>query len=124
MEPPPDTPPRQNFQGLWEPMASRYVTHCFGLGWESVGMATKPGKPPKSRKPTKTRDPAALAAGHALTSLRRATRSAAKRSKRQLFESERVFRLLVEGVTDYAIYLLDPEGIVTSWNAGAERIKG
>ena len=38
-------------------------------------------------------------------------------------EAER-FRLLVEAVTDYAIYMLDPNGIVTSWNAGAERIKG
>ena len=34
------------------------------------------------------------------------------------------FRLLVESVTDYAIYLLDPGGRVMSWNAGAERIKG
>jgi len=34
------------------------------------------------------------------------------------------FRLLVESVTDYAIFLLDIEGRVTSWNAGAERIKG
>src|SRR5258708_7065832 len=41
-----------------------------------------------------------------------------------LFESERRFRLLVEGVVDYAIYMLDPHGIVTSWNAGAKRIKG
>ena len=41
-----------------------------------------------------------------------------------LRESERRFRLLVEGVVDYAIYMLDPSGIVASWNAGAERIKG
>jgi PAS domain S-box-containing protein len=34
------------------------------------------------------------------------------------------FRLLVESVTDYAIYLIDPAGTVMSWNAGAERIKG
>jgi PAS domain S-box-containing protein len=34
------------------------------------------------------------------------------------------FRLLVSGVTDYAIYLIDPSGRVMSWNAGAERIKG
>ncbi|HVY89041.1 MAG TPA: ATP-binding protein [Hyphomonadaceae bacterium] len=33
------------------------------------------------------------------------------------------FRLLVQGVTDYAIYMLDPEGRVSSWNAGAQRIK-
>jgi PAS domain S-box-containing protein len=41
-----------------------------------------------------------------------------------LFESERSFRLLVEGVADYALYMLDPSGIVTSWNIGGERIKG
>jgi PAS domain S-box-containing protein len=37
---------------------------------------------------------------------------------------DRRFRLLVEGVTDYAIYMLDPTGVVTSWNAGAARFKG
>ncbi len=41
-----------------------------------------------------------------------------------LRESERQFRLLVAGVTDYALYMLDPNGVVTSWNAGAQRIKG
>jgi PAS domain S-box-containing protein len=38
--------------------------------------------------------------------------------------AERQFRILVQGVTDYAIFMLDPEGRVSSWNAGAERIKG
>jgi PAS domain S-box-containing protein len=41
-----------------------------------------------------------------------------------LRQSEEQFRLLVQGVTDYAIYMLDTEGRVTSWNAGAQRIKG
>jgi PAS domain S-box-containing protein len=41
-----------------------------------------------------------------------------------IVESERQFRLLVGGVTDYAIFMLDPNGIVISWNAGAQRIKG
>jgi len=45
-------------------------------------------------------------------------------AERNLFESERAFRLLVQGVTDYAIYLLDLNGIVSNWNAGAETIKG
>jgi diguanylate cyclase (GGDEF)-like protein/PAS domain S-box-containing protein len=39
-------------------------------------------------------------------------------------EQERRFRLLVQGVTDYAIYMLDPQGHVVNWNAGAERAKG
>jgi PAS domain S-box-containing protein len=38
--------------------------------------------------------------------------------------SEERFRLLVDSVKDYAIFMLDPEGRITSWNAGAERIKG
>src|SRR5690242_20492558 len=42
----------------------------------------------------------------------------------KLQQSERRFRLLVQGVTDYAIFMLDPNGIITNWNAGAERIKG
>jgi PAS domain S-box-containing protein len=37
---------------------------------------------------------------------------------------ERLYQLLVESVRDYAIFLLDPEGHVATWNAGAERIKG
>src|SRR5579883_2096580 len=41
-----------------------------------------------------------------------------------LRDNERRFRLLVDGVTDYAIYMLDPSGIITSWNAGGERLKG
>jgi len=41
-----------------------------------------------------------------------------------LERSQTQFRLLVQGVTDYAIYMLDDSGQVTSWNAGAERIKG
>src|SRR5437588_8020870 len=34
------------------------------------------------------------------------------------------FRLLVEGVREYAIFMLDPQGYVVTWNSGAERIKG
>src|SRR5690242_3704428 len=34
------------------------------------------------------------------------------------------YRLLVEAITDYAIYMLDPSGIVVSWNPGAQRFKG
>jgi PAS domain S-box-containing protein len=40
------------------------------------------------------------------------------------FQTDEVFRLLVESVQDYAIFLLSPEGKVMTWNAGAERIKG
>jgi len=47
-----------------------------------------------------------------------------KAAQEALRKSEEQFRLLVQGVTDYAIYMLSPEGEVSSWNAGAARIKG
>ncbi|HEV8537608.1 MAG TPA: PAS domain S-box protein [Bacteroidota bacterium] len=46
------------------------------------------------------------------------------RINEELRQSEARFRLMVSGVKDYAILMLDPEGRVISWNAGAERIKG
>ncbi|MDB5869673.1 MAG: sensor hybrid histidine kinase [Polaromonas sp.] len=47
-----------------------------------------------------------------------------KRQEELLRGSEERFRLLVEGVQDYAIYMLDPSGYVASWNAGAQKTKG
>jgi PAS domain S-box-containing protein len=47
-----------------------------------------------------------------------------RRQEEMLRHSEERFRLLIGSVKDYAIFMLDPEGRVVSWNAGAERIKG
>jgi PAS domain S-box-containing protein len=47
-----------------------------------------------------------------------------RRHEEALRQSEERFRLLVESVRDYAIFMLDPEGRVQSWNAGAQAIKG
>ncbi|MSS72009.1 MAG: PAS domain-containing sensor histidine kinase [Candidatus Latescibacteria bacterium] len=47
-----------------------------------------------------------------------------KQAEEALREREEFFRHLVEGVRDYAIFMLDPEGRIASWNAGAQRIKG
>src|SRR5580700_1255862 len=46
------------------------------------------------------------------------------RAEEALRDQEEKYRLLIDGVQDYAIFTLDPHGMVVSWNAGAERIKG
>ena len=45
-------------------------------------------------------------------------------AQQELLESERRYRRLLEAVVDYAIFQLDPDGFVTTWNSGAQRIKG
>jgi PAS domain S-box-containing protein len=50
--------------------------------------------------------------------------TATRATEAELRRSENRFRLLVEAVEDYAIFMLSPEGIIVSWNAGAQRIKG
>ncbi|MBX9245027.1 PAS domain S-box protein [Actinotalea ferrariae] len=50
--------------------------------------------------------------------------TAQRSTERALVESEERFRLLVESVVDYAIFMLDPQGRIASWNRGAERLKG
>ena len=47
-----------------------------------------------------------------------------RQAAEELRRSEERFRLLVEGIADYAVYMLDADGFVSSWNSGAERIKG
>ncbi|TNM61388.1 PAS domain S-box protein [Aliirhizobium smilacinae] len=47
-----------------------------------------------------------------------------KKAEAELRLSEEKFQLLVNGVSDYALYMLDPDGFVSNWNAGAARIKG
>ncbi|KOY02474.1 hybrid sensor histidine kinase/response regulator [Pseudomonas nunensis] len=47
-----------------------------------------------------------------------------KMAEETLKQSEQQFRLLVQSVTDYAIYMLSPDGYLTNWNLGAQRIKG
>jgi PAS domain S-box-containing protein len=62
----------------------------------------------------------------ALVGFAKVTRDITERVQAQhaILEAERRFRILVEGVIDYAIYMLDPSGMITNWNKGAERLKG
>ena len=50
--------------------------------------------------------------------------TARRAEEEALRQSEERFRLLVDGVVDYAIFMLDPDGVISSWNYGAQRIKG
>ncbi len=70
-------------------------------------------------------DPIRDGTGH-LLGFAKVTRdlSARQAEKDALRQSEDQFRLLVQSVTNYAIYLLDTAGVVISWNVGAQRIKG
>jgi PAS domain S-box-containing protein len=67
------------------------------------------------------RDDTGAVIGYAKVTRDLTERKAAEEALRQTNEQ---FRLLVQGVTDYAIYLLGPKGHVTNWNVGAQRIKG
>jgi len=70
-------------------------------------------------------DPIRLPSGE-LAGFAKITRDLTERraAEQILRANQEQFRLLVNGVTDYAIYMLNPTGEIVSWNAGAERIKG
>jgi PAS domain S-box-containing protein len=70
---------------------------------------------------SKTSSPCLRAEASPDLSLTTNTAAAATRQERP---GDEAFRVLVESVKDYAIFMLDPTGVITTWNAGAERLKG
>ena len=76
------------------------------------------GRPPADRHVQTLKETRELAAALVHTGEVQRTTLAAKDA------ADKQFQILVEGVTDYALYMLDPNGIVTSWNTGAQRVKG
>src|ERR1700680_3707491 len=61
---------------------------------------------------------------HELSQVSAETAKAPNLAEEALRECEEKYRMLLDEVQDYAIFMLDPQGMVVSWNAGAERIKG
>jgi PAS domain S-box-containing protein len=53
-----------------------------------------------------------------------ASPDASSLAEESLRDSEERYRMLVDGIRDYAIFMIDPHGLILSWNAGAERIRG
>lgn len=93
-------------------------------GGVSLGVLWVGSLEPRSWKREEIRILEQLAAGTIAEAELRIEVKERKEVERALRDSEQSFRLLVEGVRDYAIFMTDPDGTVVSWNRGAERIFG
>jgi PAS domain S-box-containing protein len=109
--------------------ANRHVCHDGTLRWLSWRIRPHPasgllfavGRDVTARKEIET----ALAQSQAaLRQLNEDLEEVVANRTHKLRESEERFRRLVDGVKDYAIFMLDADGLIVSWNHGAERIKG
>jgi PAS domain S-box-containing protein len=126
-------------QGFFELLDNVFATgEAYSSYSAAITLQSSPDSPARRRlidfvyQPIKDRNGAVtgiLVQGSDVTE-RAAAEAASRESEARLREiaatsrSEVQFRLLVRGVTDYAIFMLDPGGVVSSWNLGAQRIKG
>ena len=84
----------------------------------------RPPSPSTRRGSTRRRRTRSSARRHVEEALRQSEQSLESKVRERTAELAEAFQHLVEGVRDYALFMLDPTGIVANWNAGAERIKG
>ena len=112
-------------------VATAVALLCLMAGWHTLRGGTGPfaGHPIDEALVllllfTATMVSTGLILSALLWQLERAMLAARRRAEGMLLESERRFRLMVDSVVDYAIFMLDADGRVASWNAGAERILG
>lgn len=101
-------------QALASTLAAGQVLHNV-----EVTFLTKAGEPRDvlfSAQPGDESEPVTVSTMVDLMALRRA--------ERELIRTDERFHLLVAGIADYALYMLSPEGLIASWNLGAERMKG
>jgi PAS domain S-box-containing protein len=92
---------------------------CYASGWRALVTSSAPGSNAALAGGVLAIAVLALGVILMLAAFRNILRTEAARH-----ESDQRFRFFVNGVTDYAIYMLDPQGNVAEWNSGAERIKG
>jgi diguanylate cyclase (GGDEF)-like protein/PAS domain S-box-containing protein len=97
--------------------------HFTGMG--AITIAADPSVPVSAAMISTQRLAAGVSIAAAiLIGLGLFTTLVSRRARASRAASERMFRILVEGVTDYAIYMLNPDGTVANWNEGARRAKG
>ena len=121
----------QHFSKFYPPEALQAGT-CRTMSCESpaprAGSRTRAGEYAKTERGFGRMSSSPLCAMTVgeLRGFAKVTRDLTQRREHEesLRQSEERFRLLVEGVTDYAIFMLDPNGYVMTWNSGAQRIKG
>jgi PAS domain S-box-containing protein len=112
---------------VWFQCQAKMVRDERGRPWFIHGLAVDITELRKTQAGLQKAHEEARSRAHELETANRKLRfqiAERETAEKQVRDSEEKFRLLVEGVQDYALFMLDPHGHVVSWNQGAERLKG